>query len=70
MKNTELAVFGTFIILCTVIYFLVAHDINQAREVIEFIKEIEYDNEVHKNACETYERAEAPESYLISNRCK
>ena len=61
MKNTELAVFGTLVIwgvIFALVFILWSQPVH------------EYDNEAHKNACETYERAEAPESYLISNRCK
>jgi len=60
MRN-KLAIFGTLVIW-GVIFALVFTVWSQPIH--------EYDNEAHQNACETYERAEAPEWYLFQNRCK
>jgi len=59
------AILGTALILMTVTGFILGRALVE-QEVAVF----KYENEAHQNACETYERAEAPEWYLFQNRCR
>ena len=59
-----LAIAGSIIIIVVFTAIFLNAFIEQETAVFQ------YENEAHQNACETYERAEAPEWYLFQNNCK